>query len=178
MDVPGLQSKPEPGDAITGGTLNLTKTSAFGAAVVGLVTAINPLFESVFGEDASDWIKAAIIIAAIASWALIATADILGRGYASANQNLQIAPMPSAAIASKTVGGDVAGYSVVAVRLDPTKRDSAEFLITKTGKETEWIDGKDLDFSPPTATPMPTPPSTAPTTPTPPSTPPQSGGQP
>jgi|GEM_PF-6002823 len=139
-------------DVIDAGTLRVTTASGFGAAVVVLVTAIDPIFETIFGEDkVTPGVKAAIVIAAIASWALIAAVDIAARSYATGQQQLavatrsaQIAVAPADMTVTRTRGTDVPGFLVSAIRANPAQPGSAEFLIIKQGHTPEWVPGSDI----------------------------------
>jgi len=140
-------------DVIDAGTLRVTTASGFGAAIVILVTAINPIFKIVFGvENVKPGVKAAIVIAAIVGWALLAAVDVLARSYATAHAQPQVVPVPGDMTATRTKGtrGDVdeSGYGVAALRFDASHPESerTKFLILKADRAPEWVSGSDLNF--------------------------------
>ena len=142
-------------DVIEAGALRVTTASGFGAGVVVLVTTINPVFEAIFGEQqVTPGVKAAIVIAAIVSWAFIAAVDIAARSYATSQQRLatathapQIAAAPAGMTVKKTRGTDVPGFFVAAIRYDRAKPGSADFLLVKQGEAPEWVPGSELTLS-------------------------------
>jgi hypothetical protein len=148
MDIPGFQSEPAEGDAITGGALNITKGAAIGAIIVALITTINGSFDIIFGGDVPTWVKPAVIIATIAVWGLIAAADVLGRAYASGQKTLRTSALPGGLKATYTKDGvTVANYMVVAVETDGSgTADHNKYLITKADQQPNWVEATSLTF--------------------------------
>ncbi|MBA2313185.1 MAG: hypothetical protein H0V97_10360 [Actinobacteria bacterium] len=126
--------------------LRVTKFSAVGAAVVAGAAVINPVFEAILGEEPEAGHKVTIFVAAIAAWALIASADMLARSLATAHSQPQIAPIQQAMKVTYTKHEDDPGHLVVALRFNPTNPDEPEFLIVKAGKAPMWAPRSDLKF--------------------------------
>jgi hypothetical protein len=127
-----------------GGALNLTRVTGIGAALVTVLTAINPIWEQVLGASTPNWAKPAVVISVIATFAIVAAADILGRGFA-AGQRGAIIPMPDGLTAALTPGTDQK-VAIAAVRFQRTEDDNGEFLIVKKDNTTVWASKDDLDF--------------------------------
>jgi hypothetical protein len=146
-----LNKKDEEGNVINGDTLNVTKGAGLAAVIVALVTGINPLFDEIFGDDATPWVKAGIIMTVIGAWALIAAADALARGYASGQAasapKTEIATLPRGLRATYERGRDVTGWRVAAIKLDVADPDKPQFLIVKADEDAKWAPVEDLRFS-------------------------------
>jgi hypothetical protein len=137
-----------PSDAIKARTLNLTLGSGFAAFVAAGVTVFNKSFKAVFGDtlDASQLahFKVTLLVAIIAAFALIATADILARAWATASANTStgdhvVLAAPVGLQAKKTEGTDIPGFTVGAIRFLPGKPDDLEYLLVKAGSAPEWV---------------------------------------
>lgn len=127
-----------------GGALNLTRVTGLGAALVTVLTAFNGVWETIFGENTPNWAKPVVIISVIATFAVVAAADILSRGYA-AGQRGSLIPMPDGLTAAYRPGTDQK-VAIAAVRFQRTEDDDGEFLIVKEDKSTIWASRDDLDF--------------------------------
>lgn len=127
-------------DVIESGALRLTWGSGVGAVIVALGTAIDPVFDTVVGEDASPAVRASIVIAAIAAWAVIATGDLLARSYATAHTK------KPGLDATLTRGVDETGFFAVAFRSSPSDRTGVEVLLVKPGKQPEWVSTEHVRF--------------------------------
>jgi len=110
------------------GALRLTWGSGVGAVIVALGTAIEPVFETVIGEDASRAVRASILIAAIGACAIIATGDLLARSYATAHTK------KPGLEATLTRGVDEKGFLAVAFGSSPSDLAGVEVLLDKPGK--------------------------------------------
>jgi len=135
-------------DAITGGTLNLTKTStylaAIGAILIGAESSFDQAFPSSLNPTAG--VKAAVLIGIVAAWALIVAADILSRGYAHAQRCCsEVIPVP-AGMPNATPAGGEGGWAVVAIRMSPGTNANAEFLLAKPGQQAQWVDTDHISF--------------------------------
>lgn len=130
-----------------GGALNLTRFTGLGAALVVVFTAINDSWDIIFGADTPKWAKTVVIIGAIGAFAVVAAADILGRGYAAARRGDMIA-MPDGLTATlDTTGSRDPEVRVVGVRFRRAEEEDSEFLIVKSDKSTAWVGRDKLDFS-------------------------------
>jgi hypothetical protein len=127
-----------------GGALNLTRLTGLGAALVAVLTAIDGVWDEIFGADAPTWAKPVVMISAIAAFSVIAAADILARGYAAGRRG-DIIPMPDGLTATYTPGRDQQVF-VAAVRFRRTEDGDSEFLIVKPDKTTSWASKEELDF--------------------------------
>lgn len=136
-------------DTIKSGALRLTWISGTLGGLTALVTVFNEEFTHVFGEHASDGIKASVLIAVIVAWALIAVADIFARAM-TVSAKLKKGPgdsvtAPKGMKVKLTGGEDSPGWTVTAIRgLDGTDEDSAEFLVVKSGEQPKWVKGDEL----------------------------------
>ena len=125
-------------DVIQSRSMRLTLGSAVGASIVALAAAIEPVFEAVFGGKATPGIRAAVLIAVIAAWTLVAVADLLARGYATAHTRL---PGLKATIARAT---EESGFFAVDFRPAPNDPGKVEMLLVKPGRKPEWIPASDI----------------------------------
>lgn len=136
-------------DVIKGGALRLTWISGAIGSVGVLVTAFNNNVTKLFGEDVSDGVKASVLIAIIAAWALIAVADLFARAIAT-SAHLRQVPDPEFAApegmrVKLTDGTDSKGWLVAAMRKPgDSANGSVEFLVLKDGEEPKWIEQKGL----------------------------------
>ncbi len=149
--------KPE---SIKAPATNLTLGSAGAATIATLVAAFNESFESIFGNDAGPNIKAAVLIAIIAAWTLIAVADIIGRAIAKAATErasgmeraakASVPPsaepvlLPKPQVAKRLKGADEGGYLGVAVR-NGENGDGAVMLV-KADKPPEWLQRDEVEI--------------------------------
>jgi hypothetical protein len=130
-----------------GGALNLTRVTGLGAALVVVLTTFNDSWETIFGSNAPSWAKPVVVISVIGAFAIVASADMLARGYA-AGQRGDIIPLPDGLPAKFTVGEDQ-DVSLVAVRYKAEEENTSEFLIVKSDKSTAWVSRSDLAFNVP-----------------------------
>ncbi len=131
-------------DIVKAGAFRLTWISGAVGGIAGLVTVFNEQFIHIFGEHASDGVKASVLIAVIAAWALIAVADLLSRSITTAAKLRRDPPAPIVAPKGMRVkvteGEDTTGWSVVAIRdADGTETDALNFLIIKAGQAPKWV---------------------------------------
>ena len=127
-----------------GGALNLTRVTGLGAALVTVLTAFNGVWDTIFGTETPNWAKPVVIISVIATFAVVAAADILSRGY-TAGQRGSLIPMPDGLTATYRPGTDQK-VAIAAVRFKRTEDDAGEFLVVKEDNSTVWADRDDLDF--------------------------------
>jgi hypothetical protein len=110
-----------------------------------VVTAFNENVVKIFGDHVSDGIKASILIAIIAAWAVIAVADLLARAITT-SARLRSAPAagmpaPSGMQVKLTEGVDSEGWLVAAIRGTDGADDGAlQLLVVKAGEKPKWID--------------------------------------
>jgi hypothetical protein len=128
-----------------GGALNLTRFTGLGAALVTVLTTFNKSFVTIFGKATSDWVKPAVIMSVIATFAVVAAADILGRAYVAGRRG-ELVRLPEGLVAAYTPKTDER-VSVVAVRYRRTQPDDSEFLVIKEDKSTLWATSDELDFA-------------------------------
>jgi hypothetical protein len=128
-----------------GGALNLTRFTGLGAALVAVLTTFNGAWTTIFGATTPDWAKPVVIMSVIATFAVVAAADILGRAYAAGRRG-GVIRMPAGLVAAYTPGTDQR-VSVVAVRYRSTEADNSEFLIVKEDNSVLWAGNDDLDFA-------------------------------
>ena len=138
-------------DAITGGTLNLTKTSTYIAALAALFVGIDPLFGQAFPDSLKPTagVKAAIIIAVIGAWSIMIAADLLARAYASAHQSTSSPVMitaPGRLYAKVTTGPDDPDWLVAGIQVTPSDPPKTTVLLAKKGKAAKWVDVDDVEF--------------------------------
>ena len=150
MDIPNpLPTSTEAGDEqqITGGALNITKGTFLAAVVSELLISVNGVFEKIFGENSPTWVKPAVMITLLAIWGVIATADVLARGYAhgqarAASSAGEIVPLPPALVGEtrvKILQGDNPTGRLLAVRASGSADSrSTELLIAIDEGGMEW----------------------------------------
>lgn len=129
-----------------GGALNLTRFTGLGAALVAFLTAFDGIWNRLFGEHAPTWARPVVIVALLATYSVIAAADILARGYAAGRRG-DIIPMPPGLTATYKPGTDQrATVLIAAVRFRRAENDSSEFLIVTGDGSTVWAGRDELDF--------------------------------
>jgi hypothetical protein len=135
-------------DVIKSGTLLTTR--GIGVVAVGLIGAFLLLDQL---GDAGPWAsmdtaqKLSFVLACGAIWALVAAADAIARGLATAATQPLITALPSGLTASRTEGVDSPGWHVAAIEMPRGAGDKgAQFLVVK-GDKCEWVGVEDLDFS-------------------------------
>jgi hypothetical protein len=155
MAVLGLTSADDPDVEIKAPTLNATKLSAYGAAIVAIGT---PLLSWI--SDQPEAIKTSalmISIVAIPSLALVVATDIASRAYVTAHKppDAQAASAESAtrtgfavAMSSRDVNVKASGLGdaslrLLAIRRDPTSK-GWEYLVGGADK-LEWMDASKVD---------------------------------
>jgi hypothetical protein len=132
-----------------GGALNLTRVTGIGAALVTVLTTFNGAWTTIFGADTPRWAKPVVIMAVIGTFAVVAAADILGRGYAAAagKRARSVFLLPKGVSATYLPGEDQK-VTLAAVRPGSPEEDGkdARFLIVKSDESTAWIGSDDLKF--------------------------------
>ena len=125
MNDPTPALNPLPLKDADGGALNLTRVTGLGAALVAVLTTINGAWETIFGTTTPDWAKPVVIMSVIAAFAVVAAADILGRGYVAGRRG-GVIPLPDGLLAGYTPGTDqrVHVVAVVIGVLNPTSPSS------------------------------------------------------
>jgi hypothetical protein len=136
---------PLPVDDPKGGALNLTRLTGLGAALVAFLTAFDGIWNRLFGEHAPGWARPVVIVALIATFSVVAAADIIARGYAAGRRG-DVIPMPEGLTATYITGGKAREVVVAAVRFRRAEDDSSEFLIVKRDASTVWVGRDKLDF--------------------------------
>ena len=109
------------------------------------LTTFNASWNTIFGTKTPDWAKPVVIMSVIATFAVVAAADILGRAYAAGRRAALIA-LPEGLVAAYTPGTDQR-VGVVGVRYRSTDPDNAEFLIVKRDNSVLWVSSDTLDFA-------------------------------
>ena len=140
-----LKVNPLPVEDASGGALNLTRFTGLGAALVAFLTAFDGIWNRLFGEHAPGWARPVVIVALLATYAVIAAADILARGYAAGRRG-DIIPMPTGLTATYDTPNPNENVVVSAVRFSRAEDDSSEFLVVKEDKTTAWVGREELDF--------------------------------
>lgn len=125
-----------------GGALNLTRVTGLGAALVAVLTTFNGAWETIFGESTPDWAKPVVIISVIGAFAVVAAADILGRGYV-AGQRGDVFRLPAGLTATYTLGKDEE-VALAGVQYGRANDENAQFLVVKADKSTAWVHSDDL----------------------------------
>lgn len=129
-----------------GGALNLTRITGLGAALVAVLITFNGAWTTIFGAETPRWAKPVVIMAVIATFAIVAAADILARGY-TAGQTKRAGPtifqLPKGLRATYLVGPDQE-VALTAVRERP---EDLQFLIVMDDKTTAWVAPGDLRFN-------------------------------
>jgi len=138
-------------DVVKAGAFRLTWISGAIGGIAGVVTVFNEQFIHIFGEHASDGVKASVLIAIIAAWALIAVADLLARAITAAAKLRREPPSPITAPKKMrvkvTAGEDSSGWMVAAIRgADGIESDALNFLVVKAGEAPKWVDQDEVVF--------------------------------
>lgn len=90
--------------------------------------------------------KLSFVLATGAIWAVVAAADSIARGLATRSSVPVIVKLPAGLLATRTIGIDSSGWSVLAVEVTPDgKEEAMQFLVVK-GSETAWVSSDDLEF--------------------------------
>lgn len=117
--------------------LRTTVGTAVGGVIVAIGTSINPVFDAVVGKNAPAWVKAMILVAAVAAWAIVAAADLMARGRAAAAQMPQILAAPENLRAKVGAVGADPVYQIAAYKFTPATA-TVEYLAVKAGEPPSW----------------------------------------
>ncbi len=147
-------------EAVKAPATNLTLGSGFVALIGSVVVLFNDSFKAIFGDDVSKSLKASVLIAVIAAWAVIAASDLFARAIAKAateradaekekakarkSAATKVVALPQAVAATKTKGPDKPGFKAVALKIDAEEKCS--ILMVKSGEASEWVSEEDVDF--------------------------------
>lgn len=142
VDAPVIRDSGK--DVVEAGAFRLTLGTQVGAAIAALVVSLDPIFGDAFLSGQ----KTAIIIAAIAAFAVVTATDILARSWTSCCSRPQMALAPRGVDVRNTPrpAAEEPGWTVVAVRAKSADPASTEFLIVKQGEQPEWVDASKLEF--------------------------------
>jgi hypothetical protein len=131
-------------DVVKSGAFRLTWVSGAIGGIGALIIAFNKGFTEIFGDEAGAGIKASVLIAIIAAWAVIAVADLLARAITT-SARLRSAPAagtpaPDGMQVTLTDGVDSPGWLVAAVRgTDGAADGDLELLVVKAGEKPRWV---------------------------------------
>jgi hypothetical protein len=81
-----LALNPLPLEDPKGGAKSLTRVSGIGAAIVAVLTAVDGTWDTIFDTDTPTWAKPVFMMVVVGAWAVIASADLLGRGYVKGHE--------------------------------------------------------------------------------------------
>lgn len=130
-------------DVIKGGATRVASLSAIVGGLAALDVTFSDKLVEIFGTTApTAEIKATILVALIAAWALIAVADLFTRAIATAaaQPQLTLAPAGMKVRRSDQEGtGAERNWIVAAIERDPAKPESAMLLVLKSGEKPTWI---------------------------------------
>ena len=132
--------KAQPSDAIKSGALNLTLASGLVSVLVIIADGIPGIAAKVLGDNPSPTLRAAIFIAAVAVFAVIAAADIVSRGYASAHAHHNIIPLQGVHGDRRDVAANDRDWDAVALLTTETEPDGGgaapgQYIVTKAGQK-------------------------------------------
>lgn len=143
---------------IKSGTLATTRGAGFAAAgLVAVFTAMDLLAFKPW-DELDPLIKWAVVVSIGAIWAMMAAADSLARGLATAGDSVAKGLTASAAAPSfvrlppglkvtRTEGTDSPGWTALAVEVSKAdEKDELRFLVTK-GSDVVWVKADDLAFA-------------------------------
>ena len=134
------------GQGITGGALNITKGTFLAAILSEFLIAFNGVFERIFGENPETWVKPAMMITLVVMWGLIATADVLARGYAHGQNGASagdVVPLPTALLEGLKVkidkhGSDPTGRLLALRASGVAEAGAVECLVALDAGGLEW----------------------------------------
>jgi hypothetical protein len=136
-------------EAIKSGTLVVTR----GIGVIAIALIGTFLLLDQLGDVGPWWkgldtiAKLEFVVASAAVWAIVAGADVIARGLATARQNDFIATLPKGLTATKIEGKDSHGWDVVAAKFSGgAGADGPTYLVVKPGHEAEWLAAEKLQF--------------------------------
>jgi hypothetical protein len=135
-------------DVIKGGTLRITWISGILAALAAAGSTWDSVWSAVYKEPPSAWVRTAVLIAIVAVWGLIASADMLARSYATAKTQAGpvVVSLPSVATAEWNPAGGTYQVSVAAFRVTPSNPVDLTYLVLH-GKTSAWAPPAELTFS-------------------------------
>jgi hypothetical protein len=134
-------------EIIQAGTLVVTRgTGVIAVALIGTFFLLDLLDQGPWA-NLDSWQKLAFVLASGLIWAIVAAADAIARGLATASRHELVAQLPKGLKATKTVGKDDPDWYVVAVKFAVSEgSEGPEFLIVKKGQPAEWAPRQELDF--------------------------------
>lgn len=136
--------------AIEAPATNLTMGSGILALLAVVGTAVTPVFDTVFPAGASSGIRAAVLIAIFAAWAVVAAADLITRAIvkvATSQTQWVISPVDLATTVKRLEGADDPGWTVAAVRFQLSSPDKTSYLLVKAGKTPAWVEHENVEFA-------------------------------
>ena len=74
--VSNLALNPPPLKDRGGGAFSLTRVPGIGAAIAGLLTAVNPAWNTIFAKGTPLWAKPVFMTVVVVAWAIVASADV------------------------------------------------------------------------------------------------------
>jgi hypothetical protein len=131
---------------ISSGALNLTLGSGVVAAVVAFADVFKPDFiKKILGDNPASGSRAAVFIAVVGAWALIAVADILARSRVHSSQG-RVLPVPHGLKVTRPQlqAQEESGWIVVALRVED---DSLSYLVTKPHTTATWVKNEEVTFA-------------------------------
>jgi hypothetical protein len=130
-------------DVVKSGAFRLTWISAAVGGVGAIVTVFNEQLVNIFGDEVSDGVKASILIAIIAAWALIAVADLFSRAIVTSARlrhgHSEAIAAPRDLRVNLTDGPRSDGWIVAAIRDGNGSGESSEYLVVKGGEIPKWV---------------------------------------
>jgi hypothetical protein len=98
-----LALNPLPLEDPKGGALSLTRVSGIAAAIVALLTSVNASWDAIFGASTPTWAKPVVLMVVIAAWAVIASSDLLARGYVKGHKVIAEAEKEAATAGTRVI---------------------------------------------------------------------------
>ncbi len=133
-------------EIIKSGTLLTTRGTAVVAVSLIGVAVFMEFVEAPVWNEASPDMKLWFVIATGVVWAIVAAADSIARGIATAATARQVVRLPAGLRATRLDGADSRGWAVLAMTADRGgAQESVRFLVAK-GDDLVWLDPGQLQF--------------------------------
>jgi hypothetical protein len=130
--------------------MNITLGSAGVLSLAAVLTTWKDAFDFLFGADARDGIRAAILIATIGAIVLIASADMFARSIAARQDPWHVVPWAKGWTATIVrPGEDETGWLVAGMRVRSSSPEDVEYLLVKEGEANSWERAEVVRLKPP-----------------------------
>ena len=127
--------------------MNITLGSTGVLALAAVLTTWKEAFDYLFGTEASDGIRATILVAAIV---VVVAADMFSRSIAARQDETHVVPWAKGWKATVIgTGEDKTDFLAAGMRVRASSPEDVEYLLVKTGEAPAWERAESVRLQPP-----------------------------